>query len=52
LDWVAAHRGLAEASAVLIYAWNEFDEGGWLAPGLTDGAARLEAIGSVLRQRK
>jgi hypothetical protein len=38
---------------VLIYAWNEFDEGGWLCPTLSaDGApdtSRIEALGSVLR---
>lgn len=48
LDWLAAHRDAAPAQAVIIYAWNEFDEGGWLAPTLAEGTARLDAIGRVL----
>ena len=49
--WLRDHRGAGEARTVLIYAWNEFDEGGWLAPTLSEGAARLEAIGRVLGRR-
>lgn len=49
VEWTKAHPESAEARAVLIYAWNEFDEGGWLAPTLSEGPARLEAIGRVLR---
>jgi hypothetical protein len=30
--------------AVLVYAWNEFDEGGWLAPTRGEGTKRLDAI--------
>ena len=30
--WVAAHPDAAPANAILIYAWNENDEGGWLVP--------------------
>lgn len=51
LDWSAAHPQAAEAQAVLIYAWNEFDEGGWIAPTKSEGTKRLDAIGEVLRQR-
>lgn len=40
--------GSAEAGAVLIYAWNEFDEGGWVCPTLYFGADRLNAISKVL----
>jgi hypothetical protein len=45
------------ANTILIYAWNEFDEGGWICPGLSsgvgatptyEGAARLNAIAQVL----
>lgn len=32
------------ASAVLVYAWNEFDEGGWLAPTRGDQRGRLDAV--------
>ncbi|MBN2560465.1 MAG: hypothetical protein JXQ75_06005 [Phycisphaerae bacterium] len=51
LRWLAAHRDAAPAQAAIIYAWNEFDEGGWLAPTLSEGAARLDAIARVLRLR-
>lgn len=47
-DWVDAHPEQCPARAVLIYAWNEHDEGGWLCP--TRGAdgrpdtSRLDAL--------
>jgi len=34
----------------IIYAWNEYDEGGWIAPVMGDGDARLKAIGGVLKE--
>ena len=34
----------AAFQSVLVYAWNEFDEGGWLAPTLGEGNARLDAV--------
>jgi hypothetical protein len=54
LDWCARHPMVADPSIVLVYAWNEFDEGGWLVPSLwpEQGAARLEAVGRVLRHRR
>ena len=48
LQWNAQYPKAAEANAVIIYAWNEFDEGGWLAPTLSEGDARLDAIRSIL----
>lgn len=51
VDWVRAHPKDAEAQAVLIYAWNEIDEGGWLVPTLAEGAARLDAIKEALSKR-
>lgn len=53
LDFVGNHPEICHANAVIIYAWNEYDEGGWIAP--TRGAdgepdnGRLEAIKEVLR---
>jgi len=38
----------AEARSVIVYAWNEFDEGGWLAPTRGDAANRLRAVRSAL----
>ena len=49
LDWVGEHRNLCEANAVLLYSWNEFNEGGWLVPTIKEGPARVEALGRVLR---
>jgi hypothetical protein len=54
LDWCARYPSATDASAVLIYAWNENDEGGWLMPSLwsAQGNARLEAIGRVLNRER
>ncbi|HSV75328.1 MAG TPA: glycoside hydrolase family 99-like domain-containing protein [Chthonomonadales bacterium] len=46
--WVRAHPAQAEAGAVLIYAWNETDEGGWLVPTHAEGPARLDALRRAL----
>jgi len=35
---------------VLIYAWNENDEGGWLIPTLSGGDARLEAVHKAIEE--
>jgi hypothetical protein len=48
LDWVGAHADPASARLIIIYAWNENDEGGWLTPTLGEGTARLDAIRGVL----
>lgn len=39
----AADSGGA-ARMALVYAWNEFDEGGWLAPTRGEGTRRLDAV--------
>jgi hypothetical protein len=53
VKWVAANPCTAEANTILIYAWNEITEGGWLIPSNTAfnpvGAGRLGAIAAVLR---
>lgn len=41
---VASDPAKAPARSVLTYAWNEFDEGDWLAPTQGEGTARLEAV--------
>ncbi len=51
VKWIKTHRAAAEAQTAIIYAWNEFDEGGWLAPTLKDGDARLRALAKVLKNR-
>jgi hypothetical protein len=49
VNYVVANPVHCEANAVLIYAWNEFDEGGYICPNLPayGGAARLNAIAGV-----
>ncbi len=49
VKWTQTHAEDCPAQAVIIYAWNEFDEGGWLCPTLTEGDARVRALGSVLK---
>jgi hypothetical protein len=52
IQWTLDNRALNPANAILVYAWNEHDEGGWLQPTLgADGipdTSRVEAIGRVL----
>jgi hypothetical protein len=54
LSFVRKHPRVCEANAMIIYAWNEYDEGGWLAPTLgPDGkpdSSRLDAVRRVLRR--
>ena len=53
LTFVRSNRLVCKANAVIIYSWNEHDEGGWLVPTwVRNGApntARLDAIRSILR---
>lgn len=48
LDWIDANPTFDPARLVIIYAWNEFDEGGWICPTLLHGSDRLDAIHKVL----
>ena len=52
VEWTKVNRDLNPANAILIYAWNEHDEGGWLQPTLgSDGKpddTRVKAVGKVL----
>ena len=52
IAFVREHPETCEANAVIIYAWNEYDEGGWLAPTRnadgTPDTSRLDAIRDVL----
>lgn len=53
ISFVKSHPIICAANAIVIYSWNEHDEGGWLSP--TRGAdgkpdtSRLDAIRKVLR---
>jgi Glycosyltransferase WbsX len=52
IAWTRANRDINPANAVIIYAWNEHDEGGWLQPTLdANGHAnedRVKAIAKAL----
>jgi hypothetical protein len=50
LQWVAAQAPNEQAPAVLIYAWNENDEGGWLMPTVPCQTDRLDALRQVLKK--
>ena len=50
VEWTRSHPTNAEAQAVIIYGWNEYDEGGWLCPTRGEGDARVQAMGSALAQ--
>lgn len=46
--WTQSHPESAKAQTILIYSWNESDEGGWLVPTIAEGNARLRAIRNAL----
>ncbi|MBN1766830.1 MAG: glycoside hydrolase family 99-like domain-containing protein [Sedimentisphaerales bacterium] len=48
VDWVDNNPEVTDSKAIIIYAWNELAEGGWLVPTRGDGTARIEATGEVL----
>jgi hypothetical protein len=52
LEWTRNNRALNPANVMIIYAWNENDEGGWLIPTLSEGTARLDAIARVLNPKE
>jgi hypothetical protein len=52
LKWVDGNRAACEANAVIIYAWNEFDEGGWICPTFGNNTTRLEAIKKILKNKR
>jgi hypothetical protein len=48
IEWNRIHPAAGRANTVLIYAWNETDEGGWLVPTISEGTARIDAVGRVI----
>jgi hypothetical protein len=50
LDWVDNNPGAVEPNAIIIYAWNELTEGGWMVPTRGGGTARVDATGEVLNE--
>lgn len=47
-SWVLSHPDNTEPNAIVMYAWNEFTEGGFLVPTVGEGTARLDAIRGVM----
>lgn len=54
LEWTRNHLANATpANTVLIYAWNENDEGGWLVPTLNpDGSANADRLAAIAAKLK
>lgn len=52
IHWTQDHASASPAQTVLVYAWNEHDEGGWINPTLSEGNARLRAIRKVVKSTK
>ena len=54
LTWTASNRSfVTPANTVLIYAWNENDEGGWLVPTLKpDGSANTDRLAAIAAKLK
>jgi len=46
--WIRINPKAAPARTVLVYAWNEHDEGGWLCPTIQEGSARLNCVRKML----
>ncbi|HEY4064925.1 MAG TPA: hypothetical protein VGM30_23640 [Puia sp.] len=49
LQWTKTHTEACEANAIIMYAWNEFDEGGWICPTFGNDHSRLDAIRKVIK---
>jgi hypothetical protein len=53
LTFVRTHLKMCPAKAIIVYAWNDYDQGGWLAPTLGPAGkpdtGRLDAISRVLK---
>lgn len=52
INFVRQNEVVCEADTFLCYAWNEYNEGGWLCPTHSEGTSRLDAVSSVLRKNK
>lgn len=58
-SWISQSAKSAPTNAVIMYAWNEFDEGGWICPtlnplsgGYTTNTDRIAAIRTVIDNTK
>jgi len=51
-NWIDANTEAAEAKTMLLYAWNEVDEGGWIVPDKGQGTTKLDAVRRVVDERR
>jgi len=51
LKWVDGNKPACPANVIILYAWNEFDEGGWICPTFGNNTARLDALQQLLKNR-
>ncbi len=51
LEFVGTHPAQTPANAIIMYAWNENDEGGWILPTLGNNTAILDKVKTVLSSR-
>jgi hypothetical protein len=54
MDFVYRNQAVCEAQSLMMYAWNEHDEGGWLCPTLDPKTgkpddSRVRAIGKMMK---
>jgi hypothetical protein len=45
--WIGTNRAKAPANTILVYAWNEHAEGGWLCPTFTPHGPNTERIDAL-----
>jgi hypothetical protein len=48
LNWIKKNPETAETQAFIMYAWNEFDEGGWICPTFGNNTRILDGVKKVL----
>jgi hypothetical protein len=48
INWTSKNSDRSGPNPIIIYAWNEHDEGGWIAPTLGEGDARVAAVGKTV----
>lgn len=52
MQWLKKNKEASPAQCAIIYAWNEFDEGGWLCPTIGNNTNRIDAISPILMNQK
>lgn len=52
LNFCASNPAATPADTVLIYAWDEISEGGWIVPTADDGGMNLQRIAQQLRKQR